>query len=103
VADMFPVEDDSGNLVGLISSRELLQILANDKLKNKAQIAVRDVMKTDIATISPETDSLEALKIMREKGIGCLPVVKNNKLIGIITAHDFLIVSAKLFEERLKE
>ncbi|MDQ3635080.1 MAG: CBS domain-containing protein [Acidobacteriota bacterium] len=98
-----PVEDDSGNLVGLISSRELLQILANDKLKNEAPIAVRDVMKTDITTISPETDSLEALKIMREKGIGCLPVVKDNKLIGIVTAHDFLTVSAKLFEESLKK
>ncbi len=98
-----PVEDDSGNLVGLISSRELLEILANDKLKNKDEIIVQDIMKTDIATISPETSSLEALKIMREKDIGCLPVVKGNKLIGIITAHDFLTVSAKLFEERLKE
>ena len=98
-----PVEDDSGNLVGLISSRELLEILANDGLKNKDQIAVRDIMKTDITTISPETSSLEALKIMRENNIGCLPVVKENKLIGIVTVHDFLTVSAKLFEERLKQ
>lgn len=96
-----PVEDDKGNLIGLISSRELLEILANDNLKNKDAIAVRDIMKTDVATISPETSSLEALKIMREKNIGCLPVVKDNKLIGIITAHDFLTVSTKLFEERL--
>ncbi len=98
-----PVEDDSGNLIGLISSRELLEILANDNLKNKDAIAVRDIMKTDVATISPETSSLEALKIMREKNIGCLPVVKENKLIGIVTAHDFLTVSTKLFEERLGE
>lgn len=98
-----PVEDDAGNLVGLISSRELLEILANDKLKNKDEIAVRDVMQTDVATVTPETSSLEALQIMREKEIGCLPVIKHNKLIGIITAHDFLTVSAKLFEEKLGE
>ncbi len=98
-----PVEDDEGNLVGLITSRELLEILANDKLKNKDEIAVRDVMRTDVATVTPETSSLEALQIMREKEIGCLPVIKNNKLIGIITAHDFLTVSAKLFEEKLGE
>ena len=97
-----PVEDDEGNLVGLISTVELLEILATDKLSGKDEITVRDVMKTDVETISPETDSLEALEIMRENEIGCLPVVRGNKLIGIITAHDFLTVSAKLFEERLK-
>ena len=60
-------------------------------------------MKTDLTTISPETPTLEALYLMREKNIGCLPVVKGKKLIGILTAHDFLTVSTKLFEERLKE
>jgi CBS domain-containing protein len=39
---------------------------------------------------------------MREKNIGCLPVCRNGKLAGIVTAHDFLTVSTKLFEERLK-
>jgi CBS domain-containing protein len=39
---------------------------------------------------------------MREKNIGCLPVVKADRLVGIITAHDFLTVSARLLEERLR-
>ena len=60
-------------------------------------------MKTDLITISPETPTLEALNLMREKKIGCLPVVKDQKLVGLLTAHDFLTVSTKLFEERLKE
>ena len=34
--------------------------------------------------------------------IGCLPIVKDERLIGLITAYDFLTVSAKLFEEKLK-
>jgi len=38
---------------------------------------------------------------MRDRRIGCLPVVKDNKLIGLLTAYDFLTVSSKLLEERL--
>ena len=38
---------------------------------------------------------------MRDNNIGCLPVLKEDKLVGLITAYDFLTVSAKLFEERL--
>jgi CBS domain-containing protein len=60
-------------------------------------------MKTDLITIPPETPTLEALNLMREKQIGCLPVVKDKKLVGLLTAHDFLTVSTKLFEERLKD
>ena len=38
---------------------------------------------------------------MRDRNIGCLPVVRGKQLIGLITAYDFLTVSAKLFEEKL--
>lgn len=95
-----PVEDEKGNLVGIISYRDLLRLFSQ---KREGEIVVRDVMKTDLITISPETTSLEALKIMRENDIGCLPIVRDNKLVGLITAHDFLTVSAKLFEERIRE
>lgn len=97
-----PVEDDHGNLVGIVSHRDLLQILSKSRGKEDEEIIVRDVMKTDLITIAPETTTLEAISIMKEKSIGALPVVKNEKLVGIITAHDFLTVSTKLFEERLR-
>jgi len=58
-------------------------------------------MKTDLVTVEPNTPALEALELMREKNIGCLPVVKNGRLVGIVTAYDFLTVSSKLFEEKL--
>ncbi len=98
-----PVEDDKGNLIGIISYRDLLELIASEQVKKDNEIIVRDVMKTDLITISPETPTLEALNLMREKKIGCLPVVKDQKLVGLLTAHDFLTVSTKLFEERLKE
>lgn len=96
-----PVENDDGKLVGIISHRDLLALFAAGHA-NGGGIVVRDAMKPDPIAIDPDTRSLEALKIMREKNIGCLPIVKNEKLVGLITAYDFLTVSAKLFEERLQ-
>lgn len=96
-----PVEDHAGNLVGILSHRDLLKLLTSNT--ECEEIIVRDVMKTNLLTIEPETPTLEALFLMREKKIGCLPVVKDGKLVGLLTAHDFLTVSTKLFEERLQE
>jgi CBS domain-containing protein len=98
-----PVEDNKGNLIGIVSYRDLLELMASETTKTNQEIVVRDVMKTKLITVSPATPTLEALYLMREKNIGCLPVVKGKKLIGLLTAHDFLTVSTKLFEERLKE
>jgi CBS domain-containing protein/gamma-glutamyl:cysteine ligase YbdK (ATP-grasp superfamily) len=98
-----PVEDDSGELVGLVSHRDLVRLLADGTISNVKSMAVRDVMKTDLVTVEPDTPALEALNLMREKGIGSLPVVAAGKLLGILTAYDFLTVSSKLFEERLRQ
>jgi CBS domain-containing protein len=96
-----PVEDDTGRLIGIVSHRDLLELFALGKITGQAQWAVRDIMKTDLITVAPETPTLDALELMREKNIGCLPVVKNRRLVGLVTAYDFLTVSSKLLEERL--
>ena len=98
-----PVEDDSGALVGLISHRDLVRLYAHGRLNGSSSIAVRDVMKTQLVTVGPDEPTLDALKVMRERGIGALPVVSDGKLIGLVTAYDFLTVSTKLLEERLKQ
>jgi CBS domain-containing protein len=98
-----PVEDASGALVGLISHRDLVRLFANGKANGKHCIAVRDVMKTDLITVGADTPTLDALNLMRENSIGSLPVVSDGKLLGIVTAYDFLTVSSKLFEERLRQ
>jgi CBS domain-containing protein/gamma-glutamylcysteine synthetase len=97
-----PVEDDEGRLVGIVSHRDLLELFALGKTVEKSEIVVRDVMKRNLTTIAPETPTLEALSLMRDKNIGCLPIIRAGKLVGLITAYDFLTVSAKLFEEKLK-
>ncbi len=60
-------------------------------------------MKRDPFTVSPETSSLEALELMRSQRIGCLPVVKDGRLVGIVTERDFMDIAGELLEEKLKE
>lgn len=97
-----PVEDDEGNLVGVVSHRDLLEIMAKNSRRDGSEIVIKDVMKTDLVTVGPQTPTLDALTIMRQRNIGCLPIVQGGKLVGMVTAHDFLTVSARLFEERLR-
>lgn len=96
-----PVENDAGHLIGIVSHRDLIELLASGKFSKSGSIIVRDIMKTDLKTIAPNTPTLKALELMRQHNIGCLPVVTDDRLVGIVTAYDFLTVSAKLFEEKL--
>jgi CBS domain-containing protein/anti-sigma regulatory factor (Ser/Thr protein kinase) len=54
------------------------------------EIRVRDVMKDDVVTVSPQTPMSRLQKILREKRISGTPVVDKNKLVGIISIDDFI-------------
>lgn len=58
-------------------------------------------MVTNPLTVSSSTPSLEAIEIMREHRVGCLPVVEDDHLVGIVSSFDFLEASAKLFAQHL--
>ena len=97
-----PVEDKEGRLVGLITHRALLRLLnRGSQTQNTNPLTVREIMKTDPVTVSSTTPTLEALELMRYHRVGCLPVVDENRLVGILTSYDFLDASARLFKERL--
>ena len=97
-----PVEDDDGRLVGLVTHRSLLHLLSRGMpSKGQGHLAVRDVMKGEPLTVSSNTWTLEALEIMRRKNVGCLPVVDDGQLVGIVTSYDFLDASARIFKQYL--
>jgi CBS domain-containing protein/gamma-glutamyl:cysteine ligase YbdK (ATP-grasp superfamily) len=96
-----PVEDAEGRLVGLVSHRDLLQLLTCGALANENPITVRDIMTSDPFTVSSTTPTLEAMEIMRRNRVGCLPVLDDEHLVGIVTSYDFLDASARLFREQL--
>jgi CBS domain-containing protein len=95
-----PVEDEDGRLVGLVSHRALLRVLGHSA--RDANITVRDVMVANPVTVSPATPTLDAIQMMRDQHIGCLPVVEDGQLVGIVTSYDFLEASARLFQEHLE-
>ncbi len=98
-----PVEDDEGRLVGLVSHRDLLRLLSHGLLNKQTQpLTVAEIMRRNPITVTATTSTLEALNIMRSQKVGCLPVVENEKLVGIVTAYDFLALSAEIIEKQLK-
>lgn len=94
------VENAEGKLDGIISSPLLLRHLAKNSknLNQEANVKVSDIMIDNPVTIGPEATITEAMRLMRENQIGCLPVTKDDELIGIITEMDFLRVSMRLIE-----
>lgn len=92
-----PVEDNAGRLVGLVSHRSLLHHLVSSG-KNGHAVPVSAVMKANPVTVGPATPTMDAIRLMQQHNVGCLPVVEAGQLVGIVTAYDFLAASAKLFE-----
>jgi len=99
-----PVEDHQNRLVGLISYRSLLRLLAKGQLgQDGRHTAVSEIMTPNPITASPEMSTLDAIEIMRRHRVGCLPVVKDGRLVGIVTERDFMNVAAELMEEKLRD
>ncbi len=93
-----PVVDDVGRIVGILTDRDLRHAafipvlsayLAWDAQRLKA-LRVRDVMTWSVVTTHPDATLLQAGLTLFQRRIGCLPVVENGCLVGILTDHDVL-------------
>jgi CBS domain-containing protein/gamma-glutamylcysteine synthetase len=94
-----PVEDTEHNLIGLVTYRAVLKFLTGGG--SLADTPVSEIMRTDVATVGLDTASLEALRLMRRLRIGCLPVVQDGRLVGILTEEDFMNIASRLLEQRM--
>jgi CBS domain-containing protein len=56
-------------------------------------------MTTHLITVSPQTKTTDAIDLMKKNDVGCLPVVHQNKLAGLVTERDFVKISAELLAE----
>ncbi|NNF07597.1 MAG: CBS domain-containing protein [Candidatus Eisenbacteria bacterium] len=97
-----PVEDHQNRLVGLVSYRSLLRLLARGMGENGKTLAVKDIMHKSPITVTPDTSTIEAVTMLQEHKIGCLPVVKDSRLVGIVTERDFMDIAANLLHEKLR-
>jgi CBS domain-containing protein len=98
-----PVIDDE-DLVGMITSKDLMRAFIDfrKKVPEKYQkshikeVLVEDIMSTNPTVVSNDTPISEVAEIMIDTGYNGLPVVENDKVIGIITQTDILRLIAKL-------
>ena len=99
-----PVEDDNGHLCGLITTRKLLRYFTQRGRLDGPEDEYRtvgDLMIKNPVTVDPQATIHDAMHTMRNGRLGCMPVVKDHELVGIITEMDFLRVAGRLIE-RLK-
>ena len=90
------VEDD--DLVGIVSQRDVFSARMSSTMGvgEKGQrgflhtIVAKEVMSHPVTTVGPESPVKEAASIMMDQGIGCLPVVGDGVIVGIITKTDLL-------------
>jgi stage IV sporulation protein FB len=81
----FPVVDERGNLVGMITREEIMTAAHSPE----RYTSVRELMKTNVLTISSEADLFEdALPILQQSGLRALPVTENGELVGMLTIED---------------
>lgn len=93
-----PVEDKKGKLIGLVSMRMVTRHLQKNRTETPGSTRVQDLMIKNPITISPESSIFDAMNLMREHHIGCLPVVSNGRLVGIVTEGNFLNITATLLK-----
>jgi len=99
-----PVEDEQRRLVGIVSYRKLMRLMADrPPAPDDDPIAVRTIMQPDPVTVSPDTHTLDAIDLMKEKNVSALPVVKDGLLVGIVTERDFMRIAAQLLERSLRK
>ncbi|MBU8879752.1 acetoin utilization AcuB family protein [Bacillus sp. FJAT-29790] len=89
-----PIIDEGKRLVGLVTDRDIRDatpsIFETEDFKNGLQNPLKMLMKTEIITGHPLDFVEEVSAILYEHRIGCLPILKDEKLVGIVTETDLL-------------
>jgi acetoin utilization protein AcuB len=93
-----PVVRDAGTLVGLVSFRDLQRLSPSPATTLSVgeanyllgKLTAGKVMQTEVVTCSPDTLVEDAAYLMRRAGVGCLPVTRDGRLVGIVTVEDML-------------
>ncbi len=105
-----PVLDRNKKLVGVISEKDILyaspspasSLSIHEMAYLLSQLTVKKLMRKDPVTISKDVPVEEAARIMVDQDLSCLPVVEDDKLVGIVSKSDLFKILIELFGARTK-
>jgi predicted transcriptional regulator len=83
-----PITESDGTVIGIVTELDILKAV-NDG-KELSRTTAGDIMTPEVATIKPETPITEMIKIMEDFHIIRLPVVKDGKLVGVVSRGDII-------------
>ncbi|MBP1750385.1 MAG: putative signal transduction protein with domain [Deltaproteobacteria bacterium] len=78
---------DKGKLVGIISQSDILKGL---KTSTICELSVADVMTASVITVPPTESAIVVAKLMVDKHVNRIPIVDNDKVVGIVTRGDII-------------
>jgi CBS domain-containing protein/gamma-glutamylcysteine synthetase len=90
------VEDREHHLLGLVSYREILAMLMAPANKRKKTVGEIMITPENLTTVSNDTPTGEAIQLMRRFQFGCLPVVRDGRLLGLVTETELVAVAGRL-------
>lgn len=81
-------------LLGVVSDRDVLRLMGQEDFQDREQwnqFAAQDLMCQEPAMATADMPLMEAVQTIAERGISCLPVVQDDRLVGIVTATDLYL------------
>lgn len=102
-----PIVEPDNTFVGLMTHRDLLaqtishlaEVDDEEQEYLDRHIHIMNIMKRDVITAEPEMDVCKAIGLLLEHKYGCLPVLEDGKLVGIVTEADFMKLTLDLLRK----
>lgn len=99
-----PIVDGNGSLAGLVTQSDVLaasqsSLSAEASKHDPGAIKVADFMTKNVATVDERANLREAALYLRRHKFGCLPIVTDGELRGIVTDTDFVDIAINLLEQ----
>ena len=104
-----PVLDDDGRLIGIVTDRDLRQMVFDPAIQERlgdvvealGALTVREIMTWAVITVRPESGIRQTARLMHEQKVGALPVVEDGRVVGMLTERDVLRAFEALIRDRV--